>query len=73
MVVQEADPVDGAVRVGPRGRVAVRALVDDRAPEPERAVVRAREGLEGLGAPRDLEEEAVGFWFGGDWFGGRGG
>ena len=56
--MHEADPVDGAVGVGPRGRVAVGALVDDRSPESQGTVVWAREVLESLGTARDLEEEA---------------
>jgi hypothetical protein len=36
----------------------VRALVDDRSPEAQRAIVGSREFFKGLGTAGDLEEEA---------------
>lgn len=59
VVVQEPDPVDGAMSISPLRRIPVDGLVDERAPDAAESVRGARQSLERRASSRNFGEEAV--------------
>ena len=61
VIVQEPDPVDGAVRVSPLRRIPVDGLVDERAPDAAESIRGARQSFESGASTGDFGEEPVFF------------